>query len=1051
MAKRKQQRAERRDAVEAERRDAATTPLSRGPRGAGSATLPALPSWAALCFFTSGAAGLVYEAVWSKQLSYLLGSSLHAVATVVAAFLGGLALGARFLGVPLARRPGRLRAYARLELGVAVAAALLLPALHALDPLVGVLYRAFGPGSVGFGVARLLLLFVVLVPPAALMGATLPVLVAEFERGRVGPALARLYALNTFGAVAGSILGGFVLIPGVGLVAATAVAVSLNVAVAALAWVRGKRGAEPVEASAARAEPPEESALPETPRRIFVVLFGLAGFAALAFQIAWVRLFGLVLGSSVYSFSAVLGGYLLGIALGSLAAARFATGRPTLAGFGKLQLGLAAAAALQLWFFGRVPGWVYAIGQATGPHFALLFIQELGVVLAFILVPCALLGAAFPLGARLLQRADGGHATAVAYAINTVGTIAGSLLAGFVCVPAWGVKGTELAALAVSLAVGVVSLALEPRGDKTRLARRSVNPRFVDLRFVDLRFAAAATIVTLGLALLAPAWDPALMTAGAFRPNQAAYMNTVAGSAEASAVWKATRSYHVLYYREGINASVIVVGSEDSRGTRILRVGGKIDASTGDMETQVISGLLPAALANPGARTMIIGLGSGFTVSAALAAGVGPTEVVELEPGVVEASRFFHEPGHDPLDDPRTTLMLDDARTRLAHGGGKYGVIISEPSNPWIAGVNSLFTVDFYRLVKTRLEPDGVFCQWLQLYELTPETFATLARSFVEVFPEGSLFAVWRNSDAILIAAPRGRRLALDRLHDPAVLALLDKAHLASPEALAANYAAPLSALAALAAGAPFNTDDRPVVEYRAPRDMVEVGRSAILSQLALPQTMPEGNLFADWPAEQWFGIRARAFLASGEEERASAVVRAARAAGLTVLADRLGDELEARRRAGGASPFEAATKLMLAGDAPGARAAFERVVAVDPTNSAAWLSLADCRQSMDDLDGAEEALSHARGSTDSLILAQAAMVAGTIASSRQRPRDAAARFAEAQRLDPRISKAYVLEASALSATQDRDGATRALRRGLAALPGDAEMTAMLAQLGDAQ
>jgi spermidine synthase len=1038
MAKRKQQRAERRDAPEVERRDPATATVSKGRRGA------TLPTWAALCFFTSGAAGLVYEAVWSKQLSYLLGSSLHAVATVVAAFLGGLALGARFLGVPLARRPGRLRAYARLELGVAVAAALLLPALHALDPLVGVLYRAFGPGSVGFGIARLLLLFVVLVPPAALMGATLPVLVAEFERGRIGPALARLYALNTFGAVAGSILGGFVLIPGVGLVAATAVAVTLNVAVAALAWVRGKRGAEPVEVSPARAEAPDESALPERPRRIFVVLFGLAGFAALAFQIAWVRLFGLVLGSSVYSFSAVLGGYLLGIALGSLAAARFATGRPTLAGFGKLQLALAATAALQLWFFGRVPGWVYAIGQATGPHFALLFIQELGLVLAFILVPCALLGAAFPLGARLLQRADGGHATAIAYAINTVGTIAGSLLAGFVCVPAWGVKGTELAALVVSLAVGVVALALEvgPQSNKSPPAR---------LRFVNLRLAAAATIVTLGLALFAPAWDPALMTAGAFRPNQAAYMNTVAGSAEASAVWKATRSYHVLYYREGINASVIVVGSEDSRGTRIMRVGGKIDASTGDMETQVISGLLPAALADRGARTMIIGLGSGFTVSAALAAGVGPTEVVELEPGVVEASRFFHEPGHDPLEDPRTTLMLDDARTRLAHGGGKYGVIISEPSNPWIAGVNSLFTVDFYRLVKTRLEPDGVFCQWLQLYELTPETFATLARSFIEVFPEGNLFAVWRNSDAILIAAPRTRRLALDRLHDPAVLALLDKAHLASPEALAANYAAPLSALAPLAAGAPFNTDDRPVVEYRAPRDMVEVGRSAILSQLALPQTMPEGKLFADWPAEQWFGIRARAFLAGGEGERASAVVGAARAAGLTVLADHLGDELESRRREGGASPFEAATKLMLAGDAPAARAAFERVVAADPTNSAAWLSLADCRQAMDDLDGAEEALSHARGSTDSLILAQAAMVAGTIASSRQRPRDAAARFAEAQRLDPRISKAYVLEASALSATQDRDGATRALRRGLAALPGDAEMTAMLSQLADAR
>ena len=338
------------------------------------------------------------------------------------------------------------------------------------------------------------------------------------------------------------------------------------------------------------------------------------------------------------------------------------------------------------------------------------------------------------------------------------------------------------------------------------------------------------------------------------------------------------------------------------------------------MDTQVILGLLPGALADPGARTMVVGLGSGFTLSAALAAGVGPTEVVELEPGVVEASHFFHGPGHDPLDDPRVTLVLDDARTRLAHSGGKYGAIISEPSNPWIAGVNSLFTVDFYRLVKAHLDPDGVFCQWLQLYELTPQTFATLAHSFVEVFPEGSLFALSGNADAILIAAPHGRRLALDRLRQPAVLATLARAQLGAPEGLAANYAAPLSALAALADGAPFNPDDRPVVEYRAPRDVIEVMRSGVLSQLELPQTMPDGGLFADWPAERWFGIRARAFLASGDEQRASAVVRAARAAGVTGLADHLGDEIETRRREGGTSPVEAATKLMLAGDAPRAR-----------------------------------------------------------------------------------------------------------------------------------
>ena len=427
----------------------------------------------------------------------------------------------------------------------------------------------------------------------------------------------------------------------------------------------------------------------------------------------------------------------------------------------------------------------------------------------------------------------------------------------------------------------------------------------------------------------------------------------------------------------------------------------------------------------------------------------------EARAGVVEASRFFHDPGRHPLDDPRATLVLDDARTRLAHGTGRYGMIVSEPSNPWVAGVNNLFTVDFYRLVKARLEPDGVFCQWLQLYELTPETFATLVRSFVSVFPEGHLFAIWRLSDALLVAAPSGRRLALDRLRDPNVLRLLGKGRIASPEALAAHYAAPLSALAEVAAGAPLNTDDRPIVEYRAPRDMVEVGRStAVLNQevrarMPLRETMPDGNLYADWPKESWYDIRARSLMAIDDDDRAAAVVRGARTSGLTALADRLGGELEARRRERATSPFDAGKHFMLSGDAPRAREAFERVVASEPGNATAWLYLADCRQSMDDLDGADEALAHAGQSTEPTTLAQAAIVAGAVANKRQRPRDAAARFAEAQRLDPKIGKAYLMEARALSATQDRDGAARALRRGLAALPGDRELTAMLVQMGE--
>jgi spermidine synthase len=836
-----------------------------------SAAPAALPAWGAVCFFGSGAAGLLYETVWSKQLSYLLGSSLHAVATVVAAFLAGLALGARFLGVPLARRRRAIRVYAALEIGVAVFGLLCLPLLRSLDPLVGHLYRTLGGEGPGFALVRFLLLFALLLPPAGLMGATLPVLVVRFEGSAVGPALARLYAVNTFGAVAGSILGGFCLMPWLGLLGTTVVAALVNLAVAALAFTisRAELGAADAATEAsvivAPGAAPTELLVPGQ-RLIFTFLFGLSGFAALAFQISWVRLFSLLFGSSVYSFSAVLGIYLLGIALGSAAIARFMDRVTGLAWFGWLALGLAFSGAVQMQAFSHLPDWVYGLAESAGASWPALFAGEVGLVLVLLLLPCALLGMAFPVATRLLQTDDGGHAAGFAYAVNTAGTIAGSLVAGFFLVPSWGVQGTQLAALLLSFAVGIscVALAWQHRQPRTQ----------------ELGAALLALFATAGLAALAPSWDPSLMSAGSYRPIQATRIGQAAAilGGDGSTVWNATRREEVLYYREGINGSVLV--GTDKSGERWLRVGGKIDASTGDMETQVLLGLLPTVLAKANGRTLVVGLGSGFTAAAVLAAGAGPTEIVEIEPGVVEASRFFHQPGAHPLDDPRVQLVEGDARTHLAHGAGQYDLIVSEPTNPWIAGVNNLFTVDFYRRVRQRLHPDGVFCQWMQLYELSPETFASMVAAFIEVFPQGQLFAVWRSVDVILVAVPNDHHLALERLNNPAARALLGKARLASPEGLAAYWAGPLSALQPITLDAISNRDDRPFVEYRAPRDLVAVGRSSPIAHadvrklLPFVDTLPESPLFSAWPSpSRWFEARTRGLVEQGEEPRARLVV----------------------------------------------------------------------------------------------------------------------------------------------------------------------------------
>jgi spermidine synthase len=516
------------------------------PRAAAAAPLPA---WGAVCFFVSGAAGLLYEVVWSKELAYLLGSSTHAVATVVAAFLGGLALGARFLGTPLARRGSGGQVYAALEVGVGLLGLLSLPVLRSLDPLIGELYRSLGGESAAFAAARFALLFILLLPPAALMGATLPVLVGHFERQWVGPALARLYALNTFGAVAGSFAGGFALLPGIGLAGTSRIAALLNLAVAALAAFASRAPADFAAPGPAPGKPPTAAgardavpaALSGASRLLFALLFALSGFSALVFQIAWVRLYGLAFGSSVYSLSAILGVYLFGLALGSALVARAMGRGVSLAGFARLQLALAAAAALMLHAFALLPQWMYDLGERSGARWGSLFLGEVGLVAVLLVVPCALLGAAFPVATRLLQRGDGGEAAGFAYAVNTLGTIAGSLAAGFVMIPALGIQGTHLAAVLIALAIGLVSLVLAR-------ARRASSR-------LDLVWAGTTIVAVAGLALTAPRWDPSLMSTGLYRPTQAMELTRVAQAlgGPGSVVWKASRQLRVLYYREGVN------------------------------------------------------------------------------------------------------------------------------------------------------------------------------------------------------------------------------------------------------------------------------------------------------------------------------------------------------------------------------------------------------------------------------------------------------------------------------------------------------------------
>ncbi|MFM7232618.1 MAG: fused MFS/spermidine synthase [bacterium] len=989
-----------------------------------------VPVWAALCFLLSGAAGLIHEVAWSKWIGYLLGSSLQSVATVTAAFLAGLALGARLLGPRMARRGDPALAYARLEVAIGVLGALMIPLLRALDGPVGMLYRAAGGEGALFATLRVALLLVLLVPPAALMGATLPVLVARCERGALGAGLATLYALNTFGAVAGALAAGFVLLPGVGVWNATLVASALNLAAAALAATQARRSPSP--AVTPRDLPAPALASPAA-RRMLGALFVASGFAALALQLAWFRLYSLVLGSSVHSFAAVLGVYLVGLALGSALVAPFLGRVATPLGFALLQSSLAASVLLVQRADASLPGAMLELGERMGGSWSGLVVAQLGLVVPVILVPCLLLGAIFPVATRLLQQGDGAESTGRAYALNTLGTITGSLVTGFALLPMLGVHGVVALAATISAVVAVLALVLPGAPRPGRLGFGLV---------------AGLTAIALGAALTLPRWDPMLMSLGTYRPFSAMNLMTSfrASGASGDPTREVAAAHRVLYHREGINASVLVSSDLDDR-RRWLRVGGKIDAGTGDMLTQVMLGMLPACVADTGARTLIVGHGSGFTAAAALAAGVGTTDIVELEPAVIEASRFFHEGRPDPLDDPRVTVHLEDARTRLTHTRERYDLIVSEPTNPWISGVNALFTTDFYRLVRARLAPQGVFAQWLPVYELSPESFHSLMAAFASSFPDAQLFCMWKASDVILVAAPPARRLSLERLASPALARMRADAGLEQPADVAAYEVGPLANLRPRLAGAVPNTDDRPYVEYRAPRDLVEVGRAARNPHpevmAGLPRTVrpPAEGPLADWPSDIRLAARARSIVTDLGPNDPGPVLAELRVAGLGALADTLSAR-HARTVRALREGFLRTTlrERSMARDAAAARDALEGIANEGFATAGDWRLLAMARLEAGDVPGARGAAETAAAGLTGGERVEALVVAGSAALRLREDARALTHAVALQRAAPDDPRGYDLEARIHMLRGERDAARAAVERGLARVPGDASL-----------
>jgi len=767
-----------------------------------------------LCFFASGAAGLTLEIVWSKYLSYLLGNSIYGVATVVAAFLGGLGLGA-FVGGRLATRTREpLLLYARLELLVAVMG-LLSPLAYLLArPLFAGLYGAMGGSGLLFLLVRFVILFVALLVPTIAMGATLPLLVSAFTRREAdfGASVSRLYAINTAGAVCGVALAGFALIPSLGLWKTAAAAAALDALVALAVW-RARTGplpapgATPAEGTAAESRPTIATA-------IILPAFAVSGFCAILYEVAWTRILSVPFGGMVYSFSAILAVYLLGIAAGAALASvllRFVN-KPSLL-FGLVQLLLAGAVVLSSKTFDALPDLQAALIAQSRGSAANLFLGEGWVAARIVLLPTFFLGALFPLAAAIYQRGRraAGASVGTIYAANTFGSIAGSIVTGFLLVPAIGALRAILYAALANAAIGCLLLLF---GEGARWKR------------AVLCLAGAGATVAVAL-FATPTWQAERMSLGFIRLLRA-YEFGGEGLVHRmiAKIGHSTELEKLLYYKEGRVATVTVLETGDRRA---LLINGKTDATIGsgeDMAQQVMVGQMPMLLAPRAKRVCVVGYGSGVTTHAVLTHPVDKVLTLELEGAVIEAAPFFEAAAHRPLDDPRSRVVVEDAGTYLRSTAENFDVIISEPSNPWIAGVGNLFTKEFYEEARRRLNPGGVFCQWIQTYSVSPTTLATVLRSVTTTFPHGQLFYVESSADLIILASP-DQDLVFDRAamqsvyQRPEVAADFARIGIHSLEDVFSAYRGRLDRVAAEQGPGPINTDDNSWLEHEAPLDLL--------------------------------------------------------------------------------------------------------------------------------------------------------------------------------------------------------------------------------------
>lgn len=746
-------------------------------------------------FFVSGACGLIYEILWLRYFTTAFGVTIYATSVVLAAFMGGLALGSYLFGRFAEYKGSPLRIYAGLEVCIGLYALMMPHLLDALPFLYKAVYVHWSDNLTLTLGARFVMSFAVLLIPTTMMGATLPVLSKFFvtESERVGKEGGRLYAFNTFGAVAGTIATGFILIPAIGISTTNLTAASLNLLVGAVALFLDKQTG-PVTLGEPLPEDPKEerqykkrkTMARETlgsgvaaPRWVLVGI-GLSGFAALSYEIIWTRVISIITFNTVFAFTAMLAAFLVGIALGSYVFSKVIEGKNLWSWFGKVQLGIGLYAFLSPFLFGHFADYFYhyqAVVSSADSSWGGFVLKQFLLASFIMLIPTVLMGGSFPLACKLYATGTGKKAAGVGdvYASNTLGAIAGSVFTGLLLIPEIGLKGSLATAAALNIIAGAGGIYVGRRRRK-----------------ISWSSAGGMALVAAGMFMLFINMDVT------FRDR----INT--------------NGKEIIFQVEDATGLVEVWQSDGHRfmvTNRLHTEGSSIPAEIYKMRKQ---GYLPLFL-HPEPKSVIeIGLGTGIGFTPVIYEKVRSAEMIEISPGVVKAAAFFADENQSVLDNAKVRLKIEDGRNYLLLTEENYDVIVLGLFTPYRSGVGYLYTKEFYLQCREKLKRGGMLFQWVAIGQLPPQSLRIVLNTFRSVFPhvyvweKGYYLGLMGTTESLSVDFKRFK----SAFGHKSIREDIRKWELDDPYNFIASYLMGSEEVAQLGRGFPLNTNDTVHIEF---------------------------------------------------------------------------------------------------------------------------------------------------------------------------------------------------------------------------------------------